>query len=89
MLPFSPGPVASPLVDHPPLGGLNQPAARLRRNTVSRPVHGGREQRFLDRVLGGVEVAMPADERAEDLRRRLAQQVLDAGRDVQRSPPTC
>ena len=79
--------VASPLVDQPPLGGLDQPAARLLRNAVSRPVHGGREQRLLDGVLGGVEVAVPAHERAEDLRRQLAQQVLDARRHVQRSPP--
>ena len=84
-----PGPFAAPLVDQPPLGGLDQPAARLRRNTVSRPVQGGREQRLLDGVLGGVEVAVPANERAEDLRRQLAQQVLDTGRNVQRSPPTC
>ena len=40
-------------------------------------MHGGREQRLLDGVLGGVEVAVPAHERAEDLRRQLAQQVLD------------
>jgi hypothetical protein len=39
--------------------------------------------------LGSVEVAVPASERAEDLRRGLAQQVLDVGRYVQRSPPTC
>ena len=50
---------------------------------------GGGEQRLLDGVLGGVEVAVPARERAEDLRRQLAQQVLDAGGSVQRSPPAC
>src|SRR6266545_7369276 len=88
-LPVFPGPFTSPLVDHPPLGGLNQPAARLLRNAVSRPTQGGREKRLLDRVLGSVEVARPANEGAKDLRRQLAQQVLDAGRHVQRSPPTC
>jgi hypothetical protein len=47
-------------------------------------VGGRREQRFLDGVLRSVEVAIPANERAKDLRRQLAQQVLDRGRDVQR-----
>jgi len=54
---------------------------------------GGRQQRLLDGVLGSVEVAIPANERAKDLRRQLAQQVLDrvvdVRRDVQRRPPTC
>jgi hypothetical protein len=49
----------------------------------------GREQRFLDGVLGRIEVAGSARQRADDLRRELAQQVLDIGRDVQRPPPTC
>jgi hypothetical protein len=52
-------------------------------------VQRGSQQRFLDGVLGSVEVAKPANERAEDLRRQLAQQVLDTGGNVQRSPPTC
>jgi hypothetical protein len=80
-------PVASPLVDHPPRGGPNQPGARLRGDPVARPVHGCREQRLLDGVLRSVEVAGPASEHTEDLRRQLAQQVLDIARHVQRSPP--
>jgi hypothetical protein len=51
-------------------------------------VQGGREQRFLDHVLGGIEVARPANEQAGDLRRQLAQQVLDSRRHAQRSSPT-
>jgi hypothetical protein len=47
-------------------------------------VRGRGEKRLLDGVLGGVEIAVPANERAKDLRRQLAQQVLDRGRDVQR-----
>ena len=35
------------------------------------------QQRLLDRVLAGVELAVAADQHAEDLRRELAQQVLD------------
>ena len=56
-LPVSSRPLAPPLVDQPPFGGLHQPAIRVLRDAVSRPVHGGREERLLDRVLGGVEVA--------------------------------
>ena len=40
---------------------------------------GGRQQRLLDRVLGGVEVPVPPHQRAEDLRRQLAEQVLGLG----------
>ena len=46
----------------------------------SRPLRGGGEQRLLDGVLGGVEVAVATHERAEDLRRQPAPQVLGAGR---------
>jgi hypothetical protein len=50
-------------------------------------VRGRGKQRLLDGVLRSAEVAVPANERAEDLRRKLAQQVLDVGRNIQRSPP--
>jgi hypothetical protein len=49
-------------------------------------MRGRRQERVLDGVLGSGEVAAPASERAEDLRRELAQQVIDIGGDVQRSP---
>jgi hypothetical protein len=49
----------------------------------------GGEERFLDGVLGRVEVAGSARQSAKDLRRELTQQVLDIGRNVQRPPPTC
>jgi hypothetical protein len=52
-----------------------------------RPLRGGREQRLLQRVLGLVELAVPADEHAEDLRREFAQQALDAGIVVHISSP--
>ena len=45
----------------------------------SRPLQRRREQRLLHRVFRGGEVAEAADDRAEHLRRELAQQVL-AGR---------
>jgi hypothetical protein len=34
---------AAVLVDQPPLGGLEEPGARIRRDPVARPVRGGRE----------------------------------------------
>ena len=86
-LPVPAGLLAPPLVDQPSLGGLDQPAARAGRDAVPRPVHGRREQRLLDGILGGVEVAVPAGEHAEDLRRELAQQGLDVGLACQRTPP--
>lgn len=46
------------------------------RDALAGPLHGGGQQRLLDRVLAGVEVAVPADERAEGLRSEPAQQVL-------------
>ena len=45
------------------------------------------DERFLDGVLGRVEVARAASDRAEDLRRQSAKQVLDGGGDAQRPVP--
>jgi hypothetical protein len=86
-LPVSPRLLAPPLVDQPPRRGLDEPPARMLRDSVSRPVPGRREQGLLDGVLGGGEVAGAAGQQAEDLRRQLAQQVLDVGGHVQPSPP--
>ena len=47
----------------------DQPAPRVVRDPVGRPLRGGGEQRLLHRVLAGVELAVAADQRAEDLRR--------------------
>ena len=85
--PVPTGLLAPPLVDQPPLGDLDQPATRAGRDAVSGPVHGRREQCLLNGILGGVEVAVPAGEHAEDLRRELAQQGLDVGLARQRTPP--
>ena len=57
---------------------ISQPRG-LSGTPVGRPLRRGGQQRLLHRVLGGVEVPVPADQRAEDLRRQLAQQVLDVG----------
>src|SRR5262245_26571014 len=86
LLAVPPRPLAPPLVDQPPGRRLHEPAARLHGHAVQGPARRRGEQRLLDGVLGRVEVAVPAHEDAEDLRRQLAQQVLDTRRDVQRSP---
>ena len=78
-LPVLSRPLAPPLVDQPPLGRLDQPATRARRDAIAGPVHRCGDQRLLDGILGGVEVAVSAGDHAEDLRRKLAQQDLDIG----------
>ena len=45
------------------------------------------DERLLHGVLRRVEVARAASERAEDLRRQGAKQVLDGGGNVQRPAP--
>ena len=56
---------------------ISQPRG-LSGHALGGPLRRGREQRLLDRVLARVELPVPAHEHAEDLRRQLAQQVLDA-----------
>jgi hypothetical protein len=45
------------------------------------------DKRFLDGVLGFVEITESSSQRAEDARRQIAQQVLEIGCEVQRAPP--
>ena len=93
LFPASTGTLTPALVDQPALGRLQQPAEGLVGDALAGPVVGGGEEGFLDRILGRVEVARLARERAEDPRRQVAQQVLDAGIGVgspgQIAPPTC
>ena len=69
--------VAAHLVDQPPGRDGHQPAARAVGHSLGRPLHGGGRRRLLHGVLAPLELAVPADQHAEDLRRELAQQVLD------------
>src|SRR5437868_507975 len=71
--------IAAHLVDQPACGDGGQPAARIGRHAVGRPLHGRREQCLLYRVLALLELPVATDEHAEDLRRQLAQQVLGGG----------
>ena len=56
----------------------DQPRAWLLRHPLGRPLPRGGEQRFLGRILAGVELAVAAHERSEDLRRQFPKQILDA-----------
>src|SRR5580700_8337812 len=75
-LPVAPRVVAAPLVDQPPCGHADEPASRIGGSARGRPLNGRGEQRLLHCVLALGEAAVTADERAEDLRRKLPQEVL-------------
>ena len=83
-------PVAAQPVDDPAGGDGDQPAPRVLGEPLLGPLERSGKQRFLHRVLAGVERAVPAHEHAEDLRRKPAQQVLDIVVSRHRSvPPLC
>src|ERR1700682_924122 len=62
-----------------------QPGPRVVRRALLRPLPRRREQGLLNGILGGVELPGPPHESAEDLRRQLAQQVLDVALQGQKS----
>ena len=72
------GVVAAVLLDQPTGRHPDQPAERVVGLALGGPRGGGGDQRLLHRVLRVGEVAVAADDGAEDLRRELAQQVLGA-----------
>src|SRR4051812_45677316 len=57
----------------------DQPAERVIGTTLSGPAGRGGDERLLRRVLGGIEVAVATNQRAEHPRREIAQQVLYLG----------
>jgi hypothetical protein len=69
--------LAAILVDQPARRRLEQPRTRIVRKAVLGPAQRRRQQRLLDRVFRPAEVAVAPRQRAEDLRRRFAQQALD------------
>jgi len=78
-LPLAACVVTAHLVDEPPGRDSHQPAARVVRHPLGRPLHGGGEDGLLHGVLTPFELAVPPDQHAEDLRRELTQQVLEGG----------
>ncbi len=87
VLAAAPGRLAADGVDQPPGGDRHQPAARVLRQAVGRPLGGGGQQRFLHGVLAGVEQApaVAAHQRPEGLRREFAQQTLGEARSGRQS----
>ena len=79
LLPALPGLLRAQEVGQPTGGDGDQPAAWTGGDSVGRPLARGGEQRLLDGVLGEVEMPVSSCQRAEDLRREVAQQVLDPG----------
>ena len=71
------GLLAAQQVGQPAGSDGDEPAAGIVRKPVALPLRDGRDQCFLDRVLGGVEVPVPAHHGTEDLRRQSAQQALE------------
>ena len=71
-----PGRLTPQYLDPPPRGDRDQPTARILRYAVARPLHRRRQQRLLHGVLARVELAVPADQRAQDDRRLRAQHLL-------------
>src|SRR5262249_27392556 len=60
-------------------GDRDQPPKRFVRTPLGRPGRGRGDERLLGCVLGHVEMTVTSNQRAEDPRRELAQQVLELG----------
>ena len=71
-------PFAAPQsVDRPVPRGRHDPGAGIVRDATRRPRLEGRQERFLDRFLGEIEVAKDPDERSDDPTRLLAKELVD------------
>src|SRR5262249_4195473 len=64
----------------------DQPAAGIVRHPFRRPLQRGRQQGLLHRVLALIEGPVAAHDRREDLRRQLAQQLLDGATHISLPP---
>jgi len=73
------GQLAAQVIGHTPGGHLNQPGPGIVWNAFARPLNRRREQCLLNGVLGIGEVPETADDRAEHLRRKVAQKMLGSG----------
>ena len=70
------------LIGDAPGRDLDQPGARVVGHPLARPLRRRRDERLLDRVLAGREVAVAPHDDAQHLRREVAQQVLERRADV-------
>src|SRR6185503_20225911 len=64
------------VIGHPADGDLDEPSTRVLGQSLGGPLLRRGDERLLDRVLRRGEIAEAADDRAENLRRQLAQQAL-------------
>src|SRR5712691_9501142 len=78
-LPTAPRALAAPDVDQAARRERRKQRSGIVGPTCLRPLERGREQGLLHGVLAGVELPVPPHQGREDLRRQLAQQVLDLG----------
>src|SRR5437764_748406 len=78
LLPARAGVLAPELVDQPSGRRGHEPGPWVVGNSLGGPLPRRGEERLLHGVLGRVELTVAPHQRAEDLRRNLAQQVLDA-----------
>jgi hypothetical protein len=69
--------LATQQVGQPTSRDHDQPALRVVRQTLARPLRRSREHGLLHRIFGSVEMAVAAYHGAENLRRQLAQQALN------------
>ena len=67
------------LVGQPPGRDRDQPAPRVRRYAVGRPLRRRRKQRLLYGVLTQIELPVPPSQEAQHLRREFPQQTLHTG----------
>ena len=65
------------MIGHAAQRNVIEPAARISRNSASRPLHRCGDQRFLNGILCGGKITVTSGNGAEHLRRKLAQQVPD------------
>ena len=75
-LPLAASNFTAHLICHPARCDLNQPAAWILGNTISRPLYERCDQRLLYSVLGRREIAKSAHDGSEHLWSEFAQQVL-------------
>ena len=78
LLTESPGGVGPDLIGESARRHGDEPPFRVVGHSLCRPLHRGRNQRFLYGVLASTEVAVAAQQSAQNLRREIAQQILGA-----------
>jgi hypothetical protein len=67
------------VIGHAAQSDLDKPGARVVRHAFLRPLRRRRDQRLLDGILGVSEVMEAANDHAEHLWRKFAQQMLGMG----------